>query len=137
MLRRAHAVPTTATEAESTKMAKVASTLLSAMAWHSPTKAIHWARSVACDVAGSRPAPIDPGSKNATIDDSEDFPGPHVPGIWGLGIATRRPVTANATPKSARNTMINLNPTCREGSATCDPLSTTFDDMPVRRARDA
>ncbi len=88
--RQAHVVPATATASERTRTAKVVRILPSAEAWHSPTNAIHFARSVAWVLAGSEPAPMEPGSKNATIDDSEDFPGPQVPPTAGFGRATDR-----------------------------------------------
>jgi hypothetical protein len=121
--RQAQAVPATATVTERTRTAKVVKILPSADAWHSPTNAIHFARSVASVVAGSGPAPMEPGSKNATIDDSEDFPGPQVPPTAGLGRATNAPVIAKAAPKRPTNTKINLNPTRDAGSITCDLLS--------------
>jgi hypothetical protein len=66
---------------------------------------------------------MEPGSKKATIDDSEEDPGPHVPPTCGGGSATTAPVTAKAAPKSPKNTKINVNPTCRLGSITDTPLS--------------
>jgi hypothetical protein len=71
---------------------------------------------------------MEPGSKKATIADSEDFPGPHVPWTAGFGSATSRPVIAKAAPNSPKNTKINLNPRRGAGSITCVPLSTERDD---------
>ena len=107
---RARAMPSAAMPIATIRMAKVPSTLLSAEDWHSPTKAIQSARSVALVVAGSAPAPIDPGSKNATIADSDEVPGPHVPPTAGLGRPTSSPAIAKATPKSPTNTKANRNP---------------------------
>jgi hypothetical protein len=106
----AKAIPIAAMPIATIRMAKVPSTLLSADAWHSPTKAIQSARSVALVVAGSAPAPIEPGSKKATIADSDELPGPHVPPTAGLGRPTSSPAIAKAMPKSPTNTKANRNP---------------------------
>lgn len=107
---KASAIPTVATPIERTRMANVPRTLLSAEAWHSPTKASQSAWSVALVAAGSAPAPMEPGSKKATIADSEEVDGPHVPPTAGLGSPTRRPATAKAMPKRPRKTRASRNP---------------------------
>jgi hypothetical protein len=119
---------------ESAKMTSVPSALPSADAWHSPTKAIQSALSVALVAGGSWPAPMEPGSKRATIAGSEDAPGPHVPPMAGLGRATNDPEMANAAPKSPNSTNASLGHIRREACSTCDPLSTERDDR-TRAAR--
>ncbi len=61
--------------------------------WHSLTKADH-CRPAADRGEGSGPAPIELGSKNAEMADSEDVLGPHVPPAAGAGSGTRTMVAA-------------------------------------------